>query len=140
MLPHGSLLWLPYMVSIDYSPRTCDRANRAVACAPFQLGLFQTLQNQSVDLKTIVTPPQNRRDPHPYLRRSLPEIMVENQLLWLIQVGLLRREVDGQGITYSFRLTPLGHRLIQQWMSQGDVPRATLLDQFYNACSRWFGV
>jgi len=130
----------PFMVSIYYSPQTCNRANRAVACAPFRLALFQTLQNQSVNLKTIVTATQNRRDPHPYLRRSLPEILVENQLLWLIQVGLLRREVDGQGITDSFRLTPLGHRLLQQWISQGDVPRATLLDRFYNALSQWLGV
>jgi hypothetical protein len=40
--------------------------------------------------------------------------------LWLIQVGLLRREVDGQGITDSFRLTPLGRQLVEQY--QGNCP------------------
>ena len=120
--------------SIHYSAHTCNRANRAVACAPFRLSLFQTLQHQSVDLKTIVA------NPHLYLQRSLPEMIVENQLLWLIQVGLLRREVDGQGITDSFRLTPLGHRLLHQWIAQGNLPRSRGLDWWYNAARRWFGV
>lgn len=50
-----------------------------------------------------------------YIKRSLPELAVENELMWLIQTGLLRREVDGQGLTDSFRLTPLGRQLIVRW-------------------------
>jgi len=78
--------------------------------------------------------------PHPYLRRSLPELMVENQLLWLIQVGVLRREVDGQGITDRFRLTPLGDLLVQQWVLAGNLPRPTWIDRLANLFSRWLGV
>ncbi|MEY2979140.1 MAG: Npun_F0494 family protein [Prochlorotrichaceae cyanobacterium] len=126
------------MVSIDYPSRTRKRANRAVACAPFRLALFQTLQFQSLSLRAIVADPGGA--PHPYLRRSLPEIMVENDLLWLIQVGVLRREVDGQGITDRFRLTPLGHLLLQQWGMTGELPRSTWIDRLYNLFSRWFGV
>lgn len=33
--------------------------------------------------------------------------------MWLIQVGVLRREVDGQGITDSYRLAPLGRQLLE---------------------------
>ena len=66
--------------------------------------------------------------------------MVENQLLWLIQVGALRREVDGQGITDRFRLTPLGHLLVQQWVLVGDLPRPTWIDRLANLFSRWLGV
>jgi hypothetical protein len=55
-----------------------------------------------------------------YTQRALPERVVERSLLWLIQVGLLRREVDGQGLTDSFRLTPLGRLLMEQWQQQGD--------------------
>ncbi|WP_370497282.1 Npun_F0494 family protein [Trichodesmium erythraeum] len=39
----------------------------------------------------------------------------ENYLLWLIQVGVLRKEVDRQGITDSFRLTPMGHQLVKKY-------------------------
>jgi hypothetical protein len=53
-------------------------------------------------------------------------------------VGVLRREVDGQGITDSFRLTPLGRQLVEKWQPQGDIlPPPTLLDRLYNALSRW---
>ncbi len=35
-----------------------------------------------------------------------------DDLRWLISVGVLRREVDGQGLTSRFRLTPLGRQLL----------------------------
>jgi hypothetical protein len=74
-----------------------------------------------------------------YTQRSLSGIAAENELLWLIQVGLLRREVDGQGLTDSFRLTPLGRQLVQQWQStlSSSSPRSTFFDHFYNALNRW---
>lgn len=74
-----------------------------------------------------------------YTRRSLSELAVENELLWLIQVGLLRREVDGQGLTDSFRVTPLGRQLVQQWQELGRSRRysASLRDRLHNALSRW---
>lgn len=125
-------------MSIDYPPRTRKRANRAVACSPFRLALFQALHNQSLSLRAIVA--SSASMPHPYLRRSLPELMVENQLLWLIQVGVLRREVDGQGITDRFRLTPLGDLLVQQWVLAGNLPRPTWIDRLANLFSRWLGV
>lgn len=126
------------IVSIDYPPRTRKRANRAVACSPFRLALFQALHNQSLSLRAIVA--SSASMPHPYLRRSLPELMVENQLLWLIQVGVLRREVDGQGITDRFRLTPLGDLLVQQWVLAGNLPRPTWIDRLANLFSRWLGM
>jgi hypothetical protein len=55
-----------------------------------------------------------------YTVKALSEQAAERSLLWLIQVGLLRREVDGQGLTNSFRLTPLGRLLVEQWQEQGD--------------------
>ncbi len=58
--------------------------------------------------------------------------MVENAILWLIQVGILRREVDGQGITDSFRLTPMGHLLLEKWQTQPKFPNATFSDRLQN--------
>lgn len=122
--------------SSRYSSATVDRAGRAVCCTPFQLALFVAMRWQSVDLRAMIgfLGVQNG-----YVRRPLSEIAVESHLLWLIQVGLLRREVDGQGLTNSFRLTPLGHQLVEQWQRQGaQLPPATWRDRLYNSLSRWF--
>ncbi|WP_416670871.1 Npun_F0494 family protein [Egbenema bharatensis] len=118
-----------------YSPTTILRAERAARCTPFQLPLFCTMQRQSVGLRAIAgkTGVQNG-----YTAQSISELTAENALLWLIQVGLLRREVDGQGLTDSFRLTPLGHQLVNQWQQGGDtLPPPSVGDRLYNACHRW---
>ncbi len=39
---------------------------------------------------------------------------LEETFRWLIKIGVLRREVDGQGLTSKVRLTPLGRQLLQQ--------------------------
>lgn len=125
----------PNSSSIQYSPVTIKRAERAAACTPFQLSLFIAMRQKSVELRTIVGRAGVQNG---YTRQPVPELVVENALLWLIQVGLLRREVDGQGITDSFRLTPLGHQLVERWQQQGDrLPPATLVDHLYNALNRW---
>ena len=38
---------------------------------------------------------------------------IENSFLWLIKIGVLRREVDGQGLTSKVRLTPLGRLVLE---------------------------
>ncbi|NJL37126.1 MAG: hypothetical protein HC840_20910 [Leptolyngbyaceae cyanobacterium RM2_2_4] len=122
-------------LSIRYPRRAVERAERAVRCASFQLPLFVVMRQQSVGIKAIAGQPgiQNR-----YTRRPLPELVAENDLLWLIQTGLLRREVDGQGLTDSFRLTPLGRQLVEQWQRQGNnLPAPNFLDRLQNAWNRW---
>jgi len=74
-----------------------------------------------------------------YTKRPMTELFAEVELLWLMDVGLLRREVDGQGLTNSFRVTPLGRQLISKWRDRGRVEvAASWRDRFYNAVSRWF--
>jgi hypothetical protein len=118
---------------IQYPPRTVERAARAVRCAPFEMTLYLTLQDRSVSINEIAgeTGTRNR-----YTRTARSESAAESELMWLIQVGLLRREVDGQGITDSFRLTPLGRQLIARW-NHNDPLIPTGSDRFYNAMSRW---
>ncbi|NJO80840.1 MAG: hypothetical protein HC827_21620 [Cyanobacteria bacterium RM1_2_2] len=118
-----------------YDTVTLARAERAVRCTPFRLALFATMRRQSVDLRTIAGQAGIQAG---YVDRALSELATENLLLWLIQVGLLRREVDGQGLTDSFRLTPLGHQLVERWQCQGNgLPTPTWLDRLYNSLSRW---
>nr|WP_315858738.1 Npun_F0494 family protein [Cyanobium sp. CH-040] len=51
----------------------------------------------------------------------------EAHFIWLIRLGVLRREVDGQGLTERVRLTPMGRRLLAQ--IQGEIPRAGLRER-----------
>jgi hypothetical protein len=117
----------------SYPQRTIRRAARALSCSPFRLPLLRTLQIQSVDLKTIAHQSGFQAS---YTHYPVPQAAAENSLLWLIQVGVLRREVDGQGITDSFRLTPLGHLLLEAWRSLPEIPQPSGRDRLYNALSQ----
>lgn len=118
---------------LPYTSRTVKRAERALVCSPFNLKLFSEMRSESVPLKAIVG---NLGVQHGYTKSSLSELAAENALLWLIQVGVLRREVDGQGITDSFRLTPLGWHLVEHY--QDSLRNSSWLDQFRNTLNRWF--
>jgi hypothetical protein len=73
-----------------------------------------------------------------YTRYPLSELSVETATGWLIQVGMLRREVDGQGLTDSFRLTPLGLELIEKWeLAGGVLPSVSMFDRVNNWKARW---
>lgn len=91
------------------------------------------MRSQSISLAEIAG---QQGVAHRYTRRSLSEQKAEGLLMWLIDVGLLRREVDGQGLTDRFRLTPLGRQLLQLWQQQ-NIPRPSLADHWRNLCSRW---
>ena len=124
--------------SISFSQVTVKRGEKALVCSDFKLKLFQTMINTSVDLKDIAL---NRGLERSYTIKAISENKVEQELMWLIKVGILRREVDGQGITDSFRLTPLGRTIIKDWEQNiGQIPSATWQDQlgnFFSRCLSW---
>ncbi|MBW4584801.1 hypothetical protein G7B40_012330 [Aetokthonos hydrillicola Thurmond2011] len=101
--------------TITYSHSTLERAERSLICSPFKLSLLEAMQNRHVPLGEIAG---NSGVQHGYTQRPLSELATDNALVWLIQVGALRREVDGQGITDSFRLTPLGRQLVEQFQQK----------------------
>jgi hypothetical protein len=123
--------------SIAYTQTSIDRARRAIRCAPFQLPLYATMQTAGVFLGAIAGEAGVKQH---YTESPLPELITDNHLLWLINVGVLRREVDGQGITDSFRLTPLGRQLTQEWQENPSTWKQALAgsDRFSNWVSRWF--
>ena len=118
----------------SYTSRTVERAERSLVCSPFQLTLFETMSSTSVPVQAIAG---NSGVQHNYTKRPVSELAAENALVWLIQVGLLRREVDGQGITDSFRLTPLGRQIVEQYQGSS-LRNPSWRDRFYNALNRWF--
>jgi hypothetical protein len=120
--------------TFTYTPSTVARAERSLFCSPFSVSLFTAMREQSVPLNAIA---QENGVKHGYTQRPLSELNCYNDLDWLIQVGVLRREVDGQGITDSFRLTPLGHQLIEKYQGK-NWPAPSWQDYLYNASIRWF--
>ncbi|HAN74447.1 MAG TPA: hypothetical protein DCQ51_21810 [Planktothrix sp. UBA8407] len=130
-----TVLESPGKSSIQYSEPTFKRAERAIRCSPFRLQLLTMMRFSSISL-TGITGQSGVNSA--YTPTILTERTAENALLWLIQVGVLRREVDGQGITDSFRLTPLGRQLIDQWESQNQgIPQPSLCDRSINILNRW---
>jgi hypothetical protein len=120
---------------IAYPDKTIARAELALRCSPFYLSLFAKMRWESVSVPKLAGDLGVNSG---YTRRPLSELSVESATNWLIGVGMLRREVDGQGLTDSFRLTPLGLKLVEKWESAGgDLPPASLIDRVMNFVNRW---
>ncbi|BEV35788.1 Npun_F0494 family protein [Synechococcus sp. M16CYN] len=92
-----------------FDQRSCNRARRAINCLPFSDALYQDLRHQGLDAGHFFC---NRRTYQRNGRWYRHSDALEKDLLWLISVGVLRREVDGQGLTNRFRLTPLGRQIL----------------------------
>ncbi len=120
--------------STNYSEDTIKRANRALYCSPFKLNLFLGMRDRSISLQDIAKATGLEKN---YTKKVVSENQAESYLMWLIKVGVLRREVDGQGLTDSFRLTPLGRQSMKKLQSQNDFPQASWLDRISNWLNRW---
>jgi hypothetical protein len=87
---------------------TLDRAKRALLSSVLTPEATRKMISGSIPLKDFVGEVGQQKG---FTQRNVRLLEVEDELLWLIRVGVLRREVDGQGITNSFRLTPMGIRI-----------------------------
>lgn len=125
----------PNQMSFEYAPRVIKRGQVALSCSPFRLKLFKQMRNQSVPIQQISV---DRGIKLGYAKQAMSESKTEAELVWLINVGLLRREVDGQGLTDSFRLTPLGRQIVEQWeQGQNEIPAASIAEQISHKLNRW---
>jgi len=120
--------------SFTYPNSTLKRASRALRCSPFKLSLFERMLRERVAMGEISGSDGVKNN---YTKSPLSELAADNALVWLIEVGLLRREVDGQGITDSFRLTPLGRQLTESFHSNSWTT-PTIGDRLLNALTRIF--
>ena len=109
--------------------RALQRARQSVRCLPFRLAFYRDLDVQARSSSQIAADPHWQR----LSRRRLTASHTEDLLIWLIQLGVLRREVDGQGLTERVRLTPLGRDTIAPWLSTSSsdevIPNAGPLTQ-----------
>jgi len=123
----------PNLKPLVYTDKALERAERSLICSPFNLSLFVAMTSQSIQLGAMA---MDKGVKQGYTNRPLSELTCENALAWLIDVGVLRREVDGQGITDSFRLTPLGHQLIVKLKSD-NWRSPSLSDRCNDFITRW---
>ncbi|PZV02049.1 MAG: hypothetical protein DCF32_15450 [Leptolyngbya sp.] len=124
-----------HAIALRYPRRSLQRAERAFRCSSFRLDLLADMRSQSISIRQVSGPAGVRSR---YSRRNLAELQAENEMMWLIAVGILRREVDGQGLTDSFRLTPMGRQVFDCLFPLSPAQyRPTLGDHLYNAWCRW---
>lgn len=116
--------------------RAFRRADRAARCSPLRRAFFDALLEAAVSQVELCSSGTRRSA---LTRVRLQPAEVDLLLRWLLQVGLLRREVDGQGLTDRVRLTPLGRRVVQAWPAD-TIPPASLLERLLNVLQRWLQV
>ena len=87
------------------------RAKKGIRNCPFNLFLFQSLQKESLSAQDVF---ENKSK---YLSKEFmfinSSLFIENEFLKLIKIGVLRREVDGQGLTSKVRITPTGRKALE---------------------------
>ena len=87
------------------------RAKKGIRNCPFNLFLFQSLQKESLSAQNVF------EEKSKYLNQEFMFInsssFIENEFLKLIKIGVLRREVDGQGLTSKVRITPIGRQVLE---------------------------
>ena len=87
------------------------RAQKGIRNCPFNLFLFQSLKEGSLSAQNVF---ENKAE---YLNQEFmfinSSLFIESEFLKLIKIGVLRREVDGQGLTSKVRITPIGRQVIE---------------------------
>ena len=87
------------------------RAKKGIRNCPFNLFLFQNLKIGSLSAQNVFEKKSK------YLNQEFMFInsssFIENEFLKLIRIGVLRREVDGQGLTSKVRITPIGRQVLE---------------------------
>ena len=120
--PSGSLL---------NDRRALKRAALALRCLPFRRAFYDEVSDRALSSTALCS----RNDASRLCRRNLTPDRAEADWIWLIQLGVLRREVDGQGLTERVRLTPMGRELLAKW--PGEIPTPSGFDRLLHGWHRW---
>ena len=100
-----------------------DRAAVSLRCLPFRRAFFDELKDHPISSQELC----QRQDWPQVVFAPFGVERAEAHFNWLIRLGVLRREVDGQGLTERVRLTPLGRQVLARW--PGEIPRAGLRER-----------
>ena len=115
--------------------RIIKRASKAIRCLPFNYNFYKDAQEKGLTAETVfIRKAQYKVKESRWFQSSYS---VEATFRWLITIGILRREVDGQGLTSRVRLTPLGRQILEE---KPDLPtqKAGFTEQLSNWLhSKW---
>ncbi len=88
------------------------RAIKAFRCLPLNKKFYSDAQEKGLNAeKVFLRRTKYQKNGSIWFKRSAS---VEEAFRWLIIIGILRREVDGQGLTSRVRLTPLGRQILEK--------------------------
>tara|TARA_B100000700_G_C14675095_1_gene682733 strand:+ start:325 stop:699 length:375 start_codon:yes stop_codon:yes gene_type:complete len=111
--------------------KSIRRASRAIKCLSFNSTFFKEAKENGLSAeKVFEMKTKFLIDGKPFFKSSNE---IESEFIWLITVGILRREVDGQGLTSKVRLTPLGRQIIEN-----EPELINSYTGFFEKLSNWF--
>ncbi len=88
------------------------RTSRAIKCLSLNSDFYNEVKSRGLSAESVF----KKKDM--YISKVIFNIKtkesIESNFLWLIKIGVLRREVDGQGLTSKVRLTPLGRLILDE--------------------------
>ncbi len=91
--------------------RSKKRAVQAFRCLSFNSTFYAEIRTKGLNAVSVSQKQCKYFDGSRSYRRPGT---IEADFSWLIKVGILRREVDGQGLTSRVKLTPMGRQIIDQ--------------------------
>nr|YP_009530311.1 hypothetical protein PMNZ_036 [Paulinella micropora]AXY63000.1 hypothetical protein PMNZ_036 [Paulinella micropora] len=89
-------------------PLSLTRAEEGLRCLQLKKEFYIAAEFEAFNSETI----SKRAE---FLHYPLSSTQVESIFISLIELGVLRREVDGQGLTERVRLTPMGRQILHRW-------------------------
>ena len=89
-----------------------QRASKTLRCMPFNTSFYADAKQKGLRAEKVFEKSNLYKVDSERWFKNPNE--VEAAFRWLITTGILRREVDGQGLTSKIRLTPFGRQLIER--------------------------
>ena len=108
-----------------------NRAMRSITCLPFKKFFYEQVDHLSMSAEELCS----KQDWEQYVFVSFSKERADEHFNWMIRLGILRREVDGQGLTSRIRLTPLGRKVITT--IQGEIHRAGIRERIVENLRRY---
>ena len=109
------------------------RASRAIKCLPLNSNFYDDAKKIGLNANQVFE--LRERYSSNYKNWFSNRENLEKTFEWLIIIGVLRREVDGQGLTSKIRLTPLGRKIIDN-----DPALANNNGQFFEKIKNFFSL
>ncbi len=107
----------------DIHQTALRRALRSISCLPFKKYFYEQVDKNPMSSEDLCS----RANWQDYVFVQFGKERLEEYFVWMTKLGILRREVDGQGLTSRVRLTPLGRKAIL--MVRNEVQRAGIRER-----------